>query len=100
MSAVHLPYAVVMATKSRRWETRVSPETDEQVTRAAERLDVTKSQFVADAARTAADDVLGRGDVTLMDPALFDALVESLESPDPAPALRRAARAPRRSRLG
>ncbi|QBF46267.1 hypothetical protein [Janibacter limosus] len=61
-----------MATKPRRWETRVSSETDEQV---------------------------ARGDVTLMDLALFDALVESLETPDPAPALRRKARAPRQTRL-
>lgn len=100
MSAVQLPYDGVMATKSRRWETRVSPETDDRVSDAAARLDVTKSQFVADAARSAADDVLGRGDVTLMDPAAFAALVESLDSPDPAPALERAAESAQRSRLG
>lgn len=67
------PYAGEMPSKPRRRETRVSTATDEQAT---------------------------RDDVTLMDPALFDALVESLETPDPAPALRRKAQAPRHTRLG
>lgn len=93
-----MPYSEVMAAKTRRWETRVDDETDELTSAAAERLHVSKSQFVAEATRAAAEDVLGRSDVTLMDPALFADLVNSLDDPDPAPALRRAARAPRRSR--
>jgi uncharacterized protein (DUF1778 family) len=90
-----------MSTKSSRWETRVSPETDDQVTRAAALVGVTKSQFVSDAARAAADDVLGRTDVTWMDPELFESMVSSLDTPDPVPPrLRRAAKAWRFSRLG
>lgn len=98
MSAVHLPYSGSMVTKSRRWETRVDPETDDLATRASALLDVPKSQFVATAARAAAEDVLGRSDTTLMDPVLFDSLIDSLDTPDPAPALTRAARRRRRTR--
>ena len=95
-----MPYIGVMTAKTRRWETRVDEETDSLTSAAAERLHVSKSQFVADAARAAAEAVMARSDVTLMDPALFAALVDSLDTPDPAPALRRAARKPRRSRRG
>lgn len=93
-----MPYTATMAAKTRRWETRVDEETDALTSEAAERLHVSKSQFVADSARAAAEDVLARSDVTLMDPALFEELVNSLDTPDPAPALRRAAQTPRRSR--
>ncbi len=87
-----------MAAKTRRWETRVDEETDELTSTAADLLRVSKSQFVADAARAAAQDVLARSDTTLMDPALFDELVASLDEPDPAPTLRNAAAGPRRYR--
>lgn len=93
-----MPYSEVMAAKTRRWETRVDDETDALASAAADRLHVSKSQFVADATRAAAEDVMGRSDVTLMDPTLFAALVDSLDTPDPAPNLRRAAQESRRSR--
>lgn len=89
-----------MAAKTHRWETRVDEETDELTSAAAKQLRVSKSQFVADAARAAAQDVLARSDTTLMDPALFEELVASLDVPDPAPALRAAAAKPRPYRRG
>ncbi|WP_338751854.1 DUF1778 domain-containing protein [Janibacter alittae] len=84
-----------MAAKTRRWETRVDEETDALASAAAQRLNVSKSQFVADATRASAEEVLARSDVTVMDPVLFAELVESLDTPDPAAALRKAAQGPR-----
>lgn len=76
-----------MATKTRRLELRIDDETDEFVTRAAAMLHTTKSAFVADAARQAAHRVLGRSDVTVMPPEVFDALMASLDVPDPTSSL-------------
>lgn len=95
-----MPYTDVVAAKTRRWETRVDEETDDLTSAAAEQLRVSKSKFVADAARAAAQDVLARSDVTLMDPELFDQLVTSLDVPDPAPGLVELAARPRRFRHG
>jgi len=76
-----------MATKTSRLELRIDDETDEYVTRAAAMLHTTKSAFVADAARQAAHRVLGRADVTVMAPEVFDALMASLDVPDPTSGL-------------
>jgi uncharacterized protein (DUF1778 family) len=76
-----------MATKTGRLELRIDEETDDVVTRAAALLRTTKSAFVADAARQAAYRALGRADVTLMAADVFDALVASLDVPDPTPGL-------------
>lgn len=50
-------------------------------------LHTTKSAFVADAARQAAHRLLGRADVTIMAPEVFDALMASLDVPDPTSGL-------------
>lgn len=89
-----------MATKIRRWETRVDEETDTLTADAAARKGVTKSAFVADAARAEAERTLARADTTLMAESLFSTMIESLDIPDPAPALERLASTPRPYRRG
>jgi uncharacterized protein (DUF1778 family) len=84
---VHLGKEGSMATKTSRLELRIDDETDEFVTRAAATLHITKSAFVADAARQAAHRVLGRADITVMAPEIFDALMASLDVPDPTAGL-------------
>lgn len=84
-----------MATKTRRFETRLDPETDRLIEEAAAELRVSKAQFVSDAARSAAQKVVARADVTLMDAPLFDAMVASLDEPDDAPGLAALAAQPR-----
>lgn len=76
-----------MAVKTNRLELRTDEATDRLIAEAAELLHTTKSAFVADAARQAAQKVVARADVTFMAPELFDALVDSLDSPDAAPEL-------------
>jgi len=84
-----------MATKTRRWEARVDAETDDLAAQAADRLGVSKSEFITSAARAEAERTLARADVTLMDDALFGVMLDSLDIPDPAPALARLAATPR-----
>lgn len=69
-------------TKSRRLELRTDETTDALITEAAELLHVTKSAFVADAARQAARKVISRADMTLMAPEVFDSMMASLDTPD------------------
>lgn len=76
-----------MAVKTNRLELRTDDATDRLITEAAELLHTTKSAFVADAARQAAQKVVARADVTFMAPELFDALVDALDVPDEAPEL-------------
>ena len=59
-------------TKKRRFELRTDEATDQLIAEAADLLYVTKSAFVADAARQAAEKVVARSDVTLMSPVVFD----------------------------
>lgn len=91
-----------MATKTRRWEARVDEETDDLAAQAADRLGVSKTEFITTATRAEAERTLARADVTLMDAALFDAMLRSLDEPDPAPALERlaATQRPYRRSLG
>lgn len=77
---------------------RIDAETDARVQQAAALLDESVSSFVTRVVRVEADRVLGRADVTLMPAEQFDALVESLDSPEEAPGLARAATRPRRFR--
>jgi uncharacterized protein (DUF1778 family) len=52
--------------------------------------------FVIRSARAEADRVLARADQTIMPADQFDALMASLDEPDPAPLLTGAANRPRR----
>jgi uncharacterized protein (DUF1778 family) len=88
------------ATKDRRWETRVDEELDALVNEAAATLGVKPAVFVRDAALQHAQRTLARADITLMDDALFDELMGSLEVADAAPTLERLARKPRSFRRG
>lgn len=82
-------------TKTRRVELRTDPTTDDLITEAAELLHVAKSAFVVDAARQAAEKVIARADVTLMDPEVFDVMIQSLDVPDESPELANLAKLPR-----
>lgn len=82
-------------TKSRRLELRTDEITDCMITEAAELMRVTKSAFVAEAARQAAEKVIARADVTLMAPDVFDAMMASLDHPDESAELAALARLPR-----
>ena len=82
-------------TKSRRLELRTDESTDALITEAAELLHVTKSAFVADAARQAAQKVVSRADMTLMAPEVFDLMMASLDTPDESAELAALARLPR-----
>lgn len=86
------------AKKVARWEARVTVATDEKIERARKLLKLRKTEFLTSAAEEKADRILARADVTLMDQALFDELVASLDTPDPAPTLERLAARPRRVR--
>lgn len=99
-TAVQSPYNSGMATKTRRWETRVDEETDTLTADAAARKGVTKSAFVAAAVRAEAERTLARADTTLMDESLFSALVGSLDLPDSVPALERLTSTPKPYRHG
>ena len=86
------------STLAHRLEARVDYDTNTLISKAASALGESKSAFIVRAARDAAIQVVGRRDVTPMDADLFDALIDSLDTPDPAPRLAKAAAAPRRFR--
>ncbi len=85
-----------MATKTQRIEMRADPDSEARITRAASVTRESVSSFVLRAATAEADRILARTEVTLMPAEQFDALIDSLDVPDPAPALSRLAAAPRR----
>lgn len=82
-------------TKTRRLELRTDDVTDELISEAAKRLHVTKSAFVTDAARQAAQKVIARSDVTFMAPEVFDSMMASLDVPDESPELASLAKLPK-----
>jgi uncharacterized protein (DUF1778 family) len=82
-------------TKKRRLEVRTDEATDQLISEAADLLHVTKSAFVTDAARRAAEKVIARSDVTLMSPVVFDTMMASLDIPDESPELAELAKLPR-----
>lgn len=86
---------VDVATRTKRIEMRADQVSEERIYKAADAQELSVSAFVLAAANREADRVLGRADRTLMPPAQFEALMESLDQPDPAPTLARAARKPR-----
>lgn len=81
--------------KTRRVELRTDEATDQLISEAADLLHVTKSAFVTDAARRAAEKVIARSDVTLMSPVVFDTMMASLDIPDESPELAKLAKLPR-----
>ncbi|MFJ5955390.1 DUF1778 domain-containing protein [Paenarthrobacter sp. NPDC092416] len=83
-------------TKTRRLELRTDETTDQLISEAAELLHVSKTAFVTDAARQAAERVIARSDVTLMAPEVFDAMMASLDVPDENAALEVLSKLPRR----
>jgi uncharacterized protein (DUF1778 family) len=83
-------------TKTRRLELRTDETTDRMIAEAAELMRMTKSAFVANAAREAAERVIARADVTLMAPEVFDAMMASLDRPDESAELAALAELPRR----
>ncbi|WP_434621614.1 DUF1778 domain-containing protein [Arthrobacter sp. A5] len=65
------------------------------IAEAASLLHVTKSAFVADAARQAAQKVIARSDVTLMAPEVSDVMMASLDMPDESTELAALSKLPR-----
>ncbi|MFE6860439.1 DUF1778 domain-containing protein [Nocardia sp. NPDC057668] len=83
-------------TKSGRFEIRLAEEGRNQIEAAAGAVGETLSDFVRNAAIQRADRVLALSSRTLMAPEQFDAMLNSLDVPDPAPALAKAVAQPRR----
>ncbi|MDR1237127.1 MAG: DUF1778 domain-containing protein [Propionibacteriaceae bacterium] len=81
--------------RSRRLEARLDPDTDDLIAQAARIVGQSRSSFVVDSARDAAALIVARSDVTLMPTKQFDALISSLDQPDPAPRLAAAFAEPR-----
>jgi uncharacterized protein (DUF1778 family) len=89
-----------MTTKNERLEMRVSKSDRELIEDAAEKLHENVSDFTRTAALRRAEKVLARTSTTLMPAEQFDALLESLDIADDAPALKRAFERPRRFERG
>jgi uncharacterized protein (DUF1778 family) len=82
-------------TKSRRLELRIDETTDRMIGLAARVMLTPKSAFVAGAAREAAEKVIARTDVTILAPEVFDAMMGSVDRPDPSAELAVLAEPPR-----
>lgn len=85
-----------MSAKTDRVEVRVAPQTHEQISAAAEKVNESVSEFMRNAALDRADRVLALSGRTLMPAQQFDAMLRSLDEPDQAPHLERLATQPRR----
>ncbi|MEI2276683.1 DUF1778 domain-containing protein [Paenarthrobacter ilicis] len=85
-------------TKTRRLELRTDETTDQLISEAAELLHVSKTAFITDAARQAAERVVARADTTLMAPEIFDAMMASLDVPDESSKLETLSMLPRHIR--
>ncbi|MFW0772716.1 DUF1778 domain-containing protein [Paenarthrobacter nitroguajacolicus] len=81
--------------KTRRLELRTDETTDQLISEAAELLHVSKTAFVTDAARQAAERVVARADTTLMAPEIFDAMMASLDVADESSELETLSKLPR-----
>jgi uncharacterized protein (DUF1778 family) len=84
--------------KTHRLDARIDAETDARISEAAALLHESVSSFVTRVVRLEADRVLGRADVTVMPAEQFDAMMESLDTPDEAPGLSQTAAQLRRFR--
>jgi uncharacterized protein (DUF1778 family) len=90
-----------MAMRSERVEARLSPEKRARIERAARFEGQSLSSFIVEAAVDRADRVLAERTVTVVPADYFDRLLATLDEPDHAPRLERAARsAARRPRIG
>jgi uncharacterized protein (DUF1778 family) len=85
-----------MATKDERLEMRVSKSDRDLIENAADQVHENISDFTRSAAVERAQHVLARSNVTMMPAAQFDALLNSLDEADEAPALAEAFARPRR----
>jgi uncharacterized protein (DUF1778 family) len=86
----------VEARRTRRIEMRADPDSENRIIQAAAACRQSVSAFVLAAAVREADVVLARADTTLMPAEQFDALIDSLDTPDTSPRLLDAAAQPRR----
>ena len=93
--AVHDLEGAAMAEPKARLEARIDRDLDRLIIAAADALHVSKTAFVTDALREAAMKVIARGDVTLMAPEVFDAMMASIDEPDLSPELADLASLPR-----
>jgi uncharacterized protein (DUF1778 family) len=85
-----------MATKTRRIEMRADPQSEAKIAEAARLSGQSMSAFVLNAATVAADQIIARVDHVVMPADQFDAIMESLDTPDEASNLARAASRKRR----
>lgn len=85
-----------MATKTNRLEARVSPEDRARIEHAAAVSGVSVSAFMVSAAVERAEEVIAESQRTTVPADFFDHLLATLDEPDPAPALAKAARRARR----
>lgn len=87
-----------MAVKSCRIESRVSPEARARIEQAAVMAGVSVSSFMVDAAVERADELIAQHTTTIVPADYFDALLATLDEPDPAPRLAKAAADAKRRR--
>lgn len=89
-----------MATKTERVEARLSPEERERIDRAAAMAGQSVSSFIVTAAAEKAEHMIASATTTVLPTEYFDRLLATIDQPDPAPGLARAAaRARRRQRI-
>ncbi|MGI8425055.1 MAG: DUF1778 domain-containing protein [Actinomycetota bacterium] len=81
-----------MAARSERLEARLSIQEREQIERAAKFEGSSLSKFIVEAAIERADHVIGEHTTTMVPGDYFDRLIEVLDRPEQAPALKRAAK--------
>lgn len=79
-----------MATKTQRIEMRADADQERLIAEAAELSKISVSAFVLQAASAEASRVLARTESMVMPAEEFDALLASLDTPDPAPRLKAA----------
>jgi len=75
-----------MATKTQRFEMRLDQRHEQLIKEAARRSNEKPSDFVRRVATERAEEILALSDVTFMDPAVFDVMLASLDTPDEVPA--------------
>jgi uncharacterized protein (DUF1778 family) len=85
------------STKSERIELRADPTSAANIALAAQLQHLSVSAFILQAAAGEAERLLARSDHTVMPAAQFDSIIASLDEPDEAPNLARAAARRRRT---
>jgi len=83
------------APKTRRLDARIDVESDDLIARAAALLGKSRSSFVVEAARDAADRQLARADMTIMPQQQFDAMMANIDEAEPLSRLQALFAAPR-----